>query len=117
MPILLAIGTDEGWFEAVAAAAAHAGAKVGRCASVADALMDVMNGLCPSLVLVEADPYTQRVNPALRVLRDRVKARFLVAFGPSCEDLAHALPGDARIPKDETVAALVRELRSLGLVQ
>lgn len=116
MLILLAIGTDEGWFEAVAAAAAHTGAEVERCASVSDALTDVMNGLSPSLVLVEADPCTQRVSPALRVLRRRVKARFVVAFGPAHEHVAHALSGDALVPKNETVAALVRELRSVRLV-
>ena len=43
---------------------------------------------------------------------DRLRVRFVVAFGPASEGVARALPWDALVSKCETATALGRELDS-----
>jgi hypothetical protein len=113
MPTLLAIGTDPRWLEAVSDAAEAAGLDVQRCTSLLDAVEKVGPGLpLPSLVVLDADCWTQRADPALRVLRSRLRVRFVVAFGPASEGVARALPWDALVSKTETSIALRREVDS-----
>jgi hypothetical protein len=108
MPTLLVIGTDLVWLDAVYAAARDAGLDVQACTTVADAVG--LNAADPRLVVVDADCCTHVADPALRVLRARCRARFVVAFGHASERLARALPCDVVVAKLETRSQIAREL-------
>jgi nucleotide-binding universal stress UspA family protein len=108
MPTMLVVGTDSVWLGAVCAAAEAAGVDVQACATVADAV--AQSAADPRLVVIDADCYTHVAGPALRVLRSRHRARFVVAFGHESEQIARGLPCDVVVAKHETSGAIAREL-------
>lgn len=113
MSTLLAIGSDGPWLQEFSRSAAVAGYSLVLRGGLFDAWMS-KGAITPPLagVLVDADAFDERINPALLALRWRYAARFVVIHGARSEPVARRLHGDVVLAKAAGVDAVLAAFAS-----